>query len=582
MARKPAASKPAKVRVVPQDPMNDKAGRVLSWWSQMDGQMAQWRTTWQQIGDYFFPRKSQINIERAEGQVDDLVDLFNTVGVEAGRIASAGTTDFFLSGRFFRYEPPMRNAGDDAKRWLENATEVTLDRLLASNFYIESAELFDDDTYFGTADLLAEMRDGALLFKNDRVGTYGIAEGVNGVVNTVVRKFTLTTQQAVAEYGIENVGRVIREEYESGDLVKRAKRHEFLQSISPRPADEINPRAMGGTQFPIASCHVLIEAKLLVRESGYEEMPIAVTRYLKWDKDPFGWSPAMLALPTCKQLNFIEAQLDSLAETKATPRVLLPSSMDGRAVDFRARGITFYDESNPNAKPEEWLTGADYEIGLERIKSKEDLVKRLFNVDMWQMLANIEREMTAYEVASRKAEKTSAISPSFYRKQPEFFNIIMPRVFALLFRNGDFGDPSKVPQELLTQCPNGPRLLVPRVVLTGKLAQAMRESENNAANAWLQNMLPLAQVAGPEVLEPIDLQKYSAGSAKNLGVPVEWTRSEGDMRTRAAARAQQAAQAQALQTTEVGAKAAGDLGRAPAGVQQALTSSLSTMRKPQA
>jgi len=233
----------------------------------------------------------------------------------------------------------------------------------------------------------------------------------------------------------------------------------------------------------------------------------------------------------------------------------------GGMVDFRAQGITFYDESNPNAKPEEWLTGAEYNIGLERIKTKEDLVKRLFNVDMWQMLQQIERDMTAYEVASRKAEKTSAISPSFYRKQPEFFNIIMPRVFGLLFRAGEFGPAAEVPQELLSA--DGTRLTLPRVVLTGKLAQAMRESENNSANAWLQSMLPLAQVAGLEVLDPMDLQKYSAGSAKNLGVPVEWQRSEADIRRKQDERVQQVAQAQALQATAVGAKAAGDMGKAP-------------------
>lgn len=568
MAKKRTTS-PAKVNPKPQDGMGDKAARVLSWWTQMDGQLAQWRTTWQQIGDYFFPRKSQINVERAEGQADELVDLFNTVGVEAGRIASAGTTDYFLSGSFFRFEPNTRKAGDAAKRWMEMATEVTMDRLLPSNFYIEAAEMFEDDTYFGTANLIAEMREGKLLFRNDRVGTYGVADGVDGIVNTVVRKFDMTTQQAVDEYGIENVGRAIREEYESGDLVKRAKRHDFLQAIYPRPKNEVETRAIDGTQYPIASCHVLMEEKLLVREGGYEEMPCAVTRYLKWQKDPYGWSPAMLALPTVKQLNFIEAQMDSLAETKAGPRVLLPSGMDGRSVDFRAQGLTFYPEGGEQDVPREWLTQGDYDIGLERIKTKEDLVKRLFNVDMWQMLQQIEREMTAYEVASRKAEKTSAISPSFYRKQPEFFNIIMPRIFGLLFRAGEFGPASEVPDELLTD--NGTRLALPRVVLTGKLAQAMRESENNSANAWLQNMLPLAQVVGPEVLDAIDLQKYSAGSAKNLGVPVEWQRSDADIRALQKQRADAAKQAQAVETAAIGAKAAGDLGKAPQAIQKSLT-----------
>jgi len=114
-------------------------------------------------------------------------------------------------------------------------------------------------------------------------------------------------------------------------------------------------------------------------------------------------------------------------------------------------------------------------------------------------------------------------------------------------------------------------LVIPEVVLTGKLAMAIQAAASNGIVQWAQMMMPLAEVLGPEVLDPVDMPKASARLALNYGVPADVIRSQAEIKKLQDARRKAAEQAQALQTVDVGAKAAGNLGKAPPAIQKAIT-----------
>lgn len=561
---------------------DDKAAKLITWYADMEAQMGTWKTTWQKIADYVVPRKDNIQKKTGEGLTGDIEQLYNTTAMESATIHAGGEMDYMFSGRFFTYQAPKLNGedpSDEAKQYFAKCTEITLDELLKSNFLLEVHEMLYDRVDFGTADLYCEEKaDGdGLQFANDRVGSYGIAEGPDKIVNTIIRKLDMTCAQAVDKFGIDNVGETIRQAYQSGDLTKRNARYEFLHAIYPRPASERKEGAVDGPNKAIASEYVDLSNKVMCRVSGYDEMPMAVTRYLKWQKDPYGYSPSMIALPTSRQVNFIERCMDALAETMAFPRVLIPDNLDGNDVDFRASGQTVYDANRPEAMPKEWLTQGRYDIGMERIKTKDDLIKRLYLVDLWQMLAQIDREMTAYEVQQRLAEKITGITPAFHRMTTEFFNPMLKRIFGVLYRQGKFPQP---PAELLKPDPKDPlnpvkaTLMIPQITLTGKLAMAIRSAEQNAFMTWANMMMPLAQVMGPEVLDAVDFPKASKGSAMTLGVPVRWQRNDADMRKLKQQRDQAAQQAQSQQAALAASQSAKNLGGAPQALQDGATTAM--------
>lgn len=567
---------------------SDLAEKIAGWYSKMEGDAGQWRVTWQMIADYVVPRKANINKRINEGQLGDIENLYNTTAMESAQIHAGGEMDYMFSGRFFKFTPERRLGKpitDEAQRYFAACTEIALDELLKSNFLLEVHEMLFDRVDFGTGSLYCEQGEHtSLLFCNDRIGTYYVAEGRDRLVNTLIRKIDLTASQAVSLFGLEKCGRSVQEAFQSGDITKQNKRFEFIHAIYPRESSERKPESLAAEDKEIASVYVDMTNKVVCRESGYDEMPMAVTRYLKWNKDPYGYSPSMIALPTSRQVNFIERCMDALAETKAFPRVLIPDNLDGNDVDFRATGQTVYDANRPEALPKEWLTQGEYNIGLERIKTKDDLIKRLYLVDLWQMLANIEREMTAYEVQQRLAEKITGITPAFHRMQTEFFNPILRRVFGLLYRQGKFPTP---PPELLKPDPKDPNniakatLDMPQVVLTGKLAMAIRAAETNSLLQWVQMVMPLTQVLGPSVLDPVDFSKAGRATALNMGIPVDWQRSEGDMRKIDKQRQDAAAQQQQMQAAQVSAQAMGNLGKAPQQMQAAASQALQKAGTPQ-
>ena len=57
-----------------------------------------------------------------------------------------------------------------------------------------------------------------------------------------------------------------------------------------------------------ASYYIDMESKKLMSESGFEEMPYIVPRFLKATGEVMGRSPAMVALPDVKMLNLMSKQ----------------------------------------------------------------------------------------------------------------------------------------------------------------------------------------------------------------------------------------------------------------------------------
>lgn len=561
----------AKASAAPIKPQGeDQAQKIIKWWSDMDGKIGVFRTTWDDLGRYCMPRKQHINHTVAPGDASEEIDLYNTTAVEGVQIHAAGEKDYMFGEDWFAYAPADLDPDEDAKEWFKKCTEIAVDQLNASNFGVEVHEFLLDRVGFGTAPLFCEesddMEDSILRFESVRVGSFVCAEGRNKIVNTFLRLMPLTVRQAVEQFGLDNCSQKVKDLWNSGDMLKRDTSIDFIHAIYPRDADDRKKGAMDGPNKKIASVYVDKDSVHVCRNSGYDEMPVAVSRYLKWGKEPYGYCPCMLVLPTAKQNNFIERCMDALAETKAFPRVRIPSNLDGNDIDFRATGQTVYDENRPDSKPEAWLTEGEYDIGLDRIKAKDDLIKRLLLVDFFQMLNGIDREMTAYEVSQRIAEKVSNISPAFSRMQTEFFNPMLRRVFSILMRAGKFPPP---PPSIIKATPEGAEIEIPKVILTSKLAMAIKAKASNGFQQWVAAMIPVAQIMGSEVLDAVNFEKAARGMALNSSIPADWMRSEADVKSMQSARAQAAQQAAAVEAAPKVASAAKDLSQAGPAAQKA-------------
>lgn len=543
----------------------------------MDGTFS---TTWQTLSNYFLPQLSNINTEKTEGVVGWTDEIFDTTAIDANQICAAGQRNWLTPSneKWAAFmAPDLLEDQDEAAPWYATCTDITLRMLANSNFYTNIHEFYLARGGFGTAIIHGETgRRNVLNFSQYQISTYCIQEDDEGFVDTMSRQFDLTARQAVMKFGLENVGENIRKAFDSKSASGRDRKFTFIHEIRPRTDDERSPGKKGPENMPYSSVYIETSPCRLVRVSGYEEQPFMVSRFLKWGKTPYGYSPAFLCLPNVREVNYVMRFMDALAELRANPRVLVPSSLKGD-VDMRAGGVTTVDDQlmQANTVPREWMTSGDFDIGLKLIQMKQDSVKRAFFVDLFNMMneaAMQSRErMTAEEVRARMSEKLEQFSPTFDRMTTELLNPLLKRVFGLLYRGGHFPKP---PQSVMVPAgKNAFAPAMPEVQYTSRIALALRSLRNRA---FTETMQVIGQIAAqkPDVVDNFDVDTGVREFALDQGLNPKLLRAAKKVTEIRAERLKQQQAQQQMAMAEQAASAAGKLGKAPPALQERMTAGI--------
>jgi len=529
---------------------------------------------WQSIADYVQPRKSQITTKKTEGVEGYTEELYDITAIQANGTLAAGQLAYLTPANdvWMKYEAPEQlkeTAGFAGKAWYAKCTEIIHRERARSNFYTEIHEFYLDRGGQGTALIYCEEGKQTLFnYCNEEVGTYAIAQDDQGMVDTVFIERTMTARQMRQKFGEDNLGEKVKKALASSNPDDLDKEFTVIWAVFPRedmkdgePQTALtrDARKMDGPNKPIASIYVCREDKKVVRNSGYDEMPSMVSRFLKWGKQPYGFSPSIIALPTIKQVNFIEKMMDALAEKTAFPPVLVPEGMDGE-VDLRSGGVTVFDPNAPNsAMPKEWGTMGRYDIGKDRVEVKRKMIEQAFHNDLFRMFTDLDKTITAYEAMQRAAEKLVQFSPTFARLQTEVFNPLGRREFALAFRAGALPEP---PREVYVETPDGGYALpVPEIVCVSRIALAIKALQNRAFLEFVSLIQPLLQL-DPTIMDNFDLDKAARGIADNVALPPEWQRSEEDVAAIRQQRAEMQQRQQQIAEAQGTAKAAKDLSAA--------------------
>jgi hypothetical protein len=572
---------PAEDRAKPRSEDDPLARDIIARHDQLKGERSTWDNVWQELANFIQPRKNQIT-QKSTPDSSKNVDLFDTTAVDANMVLGAGQLQYITPAgeRWFGYDYPESLKSKDggvvpgrAAKWFADCTEIAMREVARSNFYTEVHEAYLDRGGMGTACLYAqEGKRTALNFCSHPVGTYSIAEDEEGYVDTVYREFKLTVRQAVQRFGLESMGAKVKAAYNDSKSARLDEKFTFIHAVYPRQDDKRDFRKQDGANKPIASVYVCLDDKVTVRNAGYDEMPYFVTRYLTWGEEVYGYCPSIDILPTIRQVNFIERQMDALAEKAAFPPVLVPSSLDG-TIDLRAGGTTVFDENLPaSGQPREWATLGRYDVGKDRVEMKQNAIRKAYHNDLFQMFAQADRQMTAYEAMQRVAEKLVMFSPTFARLTTELLNPLLQRIFGILLRAGYFPPP---PPEVYVDDGSGRQALAaPQVVYTSKVALAIKALENRSLIEFMQVIGPLIQLR-PETMDNLDADKVFTDVMRNYSMPTTWTIDAEVVDQVRAARAQAQAAQQQIANTQAMAKASADASRLPEGLQQQLANAAS-------
>lgn len=490
-----------------------RATALLKRYRTLQTNRSHWESHWQELGDYICPRKADITKKRTGGDKRTEL-LFDGTAVHAAELMSASLHGMLTNAATpwfdLRYENDELNGDDEAKEWLEGATDVMYQHLNRSNFQEQIHELYSDLVTFGTAVIFIENDDDdGFRFSTRHIAEVYVSENEQGRVDTVFRKYKTTARAAVRQFGEQQVTQRISK-LNTDDPYAEI---ELLHIVMPR--EDRDRRKKNATNKPVASIYVDPDEKVVIGESGYDEFPYCVPRFLKASFEiGYGRSPAMTALPDTKMVNKMSEVVIRAAQLQIHPPLMVPD--DGFMLPVRTTpgGLNFY-RSGTRDRIEPLNIGANNPLGEMQLEQRRQAIRAAFYVD--QLILGTGPQMTATEVVQRTEEKMRLLGPVLGRLQAELLQPLIGRCFAVLSRQKAFAPAPPMLQDGNID-----------IEYVSPLAKAQRTGDIQGILQMIEFLMPLMQL-DQGVADYLDMDGLAKHIIKVTGTPAAVVRGEGEV-----------------------------------------------------
>lgn len=498
-----------------------------------------WDSHWREIAELVYPRRDDFDTRRSPGE-KRMTKVFDSTAIQANELLASGMVGLNINPATTWFRPNTDSMDEESKIWLHNAADVMLNEINSptSGFYTAAYEYFLEFGAFGTAGLFiteGEENNG-LLFQSRALSEISVAEGPNGQIDTVYRRFEWPVHRIHQRWGSKSGKSVLKHMQEK----KLDAKFFIIHAIQPR---KVRDKSKKDTlNLPFEDVYILQVDEHILEENGYHEFPLPVGRFYKSPMEVYGRSPAMTALPDVKMLNEVMKTTIKAAQKAVDPPLILPSDGFINPVRTVPGGVNVFDGSVNEAIGQ--FPSTNPGIGLDMVEFLANRIRSIFFVDQLQFAGG--PQMTATEVLQRTEEKLRLMGPILGRVQTEFLGPVLDRVFGLLFRQGKFGlPPASLPDSFEFE-------------YTSQVNQAQRQQEANGFLRAIEVMGPMLQLQPELLTDNIDGDKTLRDTMEMFGVSPDKFSDEKERDTIR----QQRAQIQQLSQTIEGLKQAGEAGQA--------------------
>lgn len=416
--------------------------------NELDDEKKPWLSLFQSLAEIFYTRKMDFTRVIIPGQFLQ-ADVFDNTGQFAAYLCASVRLSMMWpdASRTFTIEPVRRLKGmPGVEEYFRFVTEEMYEAMDNPKAGLQMAlmEYFLDTGVFGTGAVAAldgPDDDASLpvIFDAWSVKAMTIAETAQGFVDTVYFKRQLTVRQVVLEYkdGRDSISPKITEAYEAEKYDEKVNILIVIEPKTPEKGKE------GIAAMSCRTVHIDVDHQFMMRESGYEEMPLFVGRLFKTTDEPYGRSFGMVAQCDAQSLNILTEAVLVASEKLLDPAlaVLDDGRLGGGVIDTSSGAVNVFNTMGRmgNEKPIFPInTVGELNSALEQQKEFKGKVMQAFLLDRLLDLNN-QTQMTAYETSVRDRKAGQAAGGVFSRDEKELFTPLIHRVFNQLFRKGYFG-----------------------------------------------------------------------------------------------------------------------------------------------
>ena len=494
----------------------------------------QWEPEWREQAEFIRPNARRVMDFQVAG-TRQTQRLFDTTAPDAcrklasflmGAIMSASTRWFSLVTADAAL---MRDR--DVAIWLDDVSTLMYAAFQASNFNAVFPKVYASLAAMGTAAVYMEERElkgsgfNGFRFYAVPVGKFVMDTDIEGKLSTFGREFTLSARNAVARFKEDNVP----------DYLKRLAEDKPHDQVTFRHILKVrNTTGSTKTQKPVASYYLEGKEREIVRESGYDEMPVFAPRWEVEEGEVYGRGPGHVALPDVRSLN-VSKQL-GLEALHLLIRPPLQAPHDGiaggkpRITPAALNYLTGDGEIKPI------FTGSDLKSEMIKGDELKQNIKGVFYRDL--VALPDKNYMTATEIVKQLDLIHRELGPTLGQIQTDLLKPLIDRSFAVMYRANAFPPPPDVlaGQELDTE-------------YEGPLARAQRMGDLQALQNGLAMVAGVGQFA-PDAFDCIDADATTEAIWESSGADMRLLRSKtkrGEIREARAQAATQAAQIEQAQ-----------------------------------
>ena len=548
-----------------------EAADVIKRFNTAEGKRTNWESHWEEIARRILPSYAE-SFQR-EGRTSDTTgdkrteEMFDATGALAlPKFAAA--VEFMTTPRGSTWHhlvpmDPLLKKNRSARLWFEDANAALFRYRYAprANFSSQNHETNISLGAFGTGpmfvDALEKRYGGGLRYKALHLSGLLFFENHQGIIDTAMRKYSLTARQAVAKFmpddNVVNDGESdFRLPQPIIDAAKKPETSEkefyFIHCVRPREdEDGFDPQRLDEDGMPFLSQHVSITEKMMVARGGYNTFPFPVSRYIVAPGETYGRSPAMLALPSLKTLNEQKKTLLKQGHRAVDPVLLAHDDdiLDGfslRPGAVNPGGVTA--DGRPLVQA---LATGNVALGQEMMDDERLVIQDAFLLTLFQILVETP-QMTATEVLERTREKGVLLSPTMGRQQTEKLGPMIERELDVLSQQGLLPPMPEIVADSMAEY---------EAVYDSPMSRAQRAEEASGLMRtvdWVRAGVETSGDVAP--LDWFDWDTITPDLADIQAVPAHWMRDKDAVAGIREARAQERQQQQMIEAAPALAGAA--------------------------
>ena len=426
--------------------MTAQAKEIIEHRDSLKSERYNFEVRWQEIAELMFPRQAEITTVLQTGANRRLRMLTATAELAGEKFATGLHNLVAGEGRpwfHLRMQDSKLNRRRDVRIWLEAAERDLYAGFNGpqSGFHLALHENWLQLGFFGTGPMAVLDRPGrfphflalplpeCLLDRNEF-----------GEVDTLFRSYRKTAKQILQRFPVAQASENVMRAWNSN----KSTLFPIIHAIRPRKEAILgSPNALA---MPWESVHVLVEDKLILQESGFEEFPVMVPRWLVAANETYGRGPGDRALADTRMLMEVRRSSVKARQMFVDPPWNVPEGSYTHDLRVWPGAINALETGRPGASPLVTVPPGGLGVADQTEAEQKQNIKEAFYNDLFTVEGPIAPDgdvirMSATESAMRARQQAAEIGPIFSRLKVEKLSPMVFRTLNIRARNGELPPP---------------------------------------------------------------------------------------------------------------------------------------------